>query len=156
MREDSAPWAWECRLWALKSLHVISGFYNLISEVVAENLSESRVRVVLWYLSWWQSVSSYSKCHFCFIKSSVYVSDKSTHVTNLKFGAKGQYLHSFYYLTRYFLASLLQSDYCHGRPSGNSNLWGRRSLYLPCDLFSSSQDCDCTAQCGASQISDLS
>ena len=109
MREDSAPWALECRLWALRSLQVISGFYNLISKVLAGKLSRSRVRVVLWYLSWWQSVSSYSKWHFCFIKSSVCVSGKSTHVTNLKFGAKGQYLHSFYYITRQFLASPLQS-----------------------------------------------
>lgn len=104
-REDSASWAWECRLWAPKSLHVISGFYSLISEVLAEKLS-SRVRVVLWSLSRWQSVSGYSKCHFRFIRSSVYVSDKSTHVTNLKFEAKGQYLHSFYYITRCFWLTL--------------------------------------------------
>lgn len=42
-RRDSAPWAWECRLWVLRLLLVMSGLYNLIFEVLATKLSRSRV-----------------------------------------------------------------------------------------------------------------
>ena len=70
---DSSPWAWECRLWALKLLPMMSRLCHLIFEVLAEMLSRSRAG---WFfgIMMMKGVSSYSKCHLCLQK--VPMSDK--------------------------------------------------------------------------------
>lgn len=74
-----------------------------------------------------KGVSSDLKCHLCLQKAPM--SDKRANMTNLRFGAKGQYL-SFPFLMTYFLVNPVQSGFCHERPSDTYRVWVGRSLHL--------------------------